>query len=444
MRPATDLSAVPDPDVRADDVFVVTGGARGITALCVTELAASRPGGYILLGRTELAEEPEWAAGVADADLRAAVIAAARAEGNRPTPRDIEQRYAGLAAQREIRATLAGLTAEGATVRYVAVDVTDADAVSAALAGQRVTGVIHGAGVLADAFLADKTPEQIERVLAPKLGGLSAVLGAVDTDKLRHLVLFTSVAGLLGNAGQADYAAANEALARFAASWKHRHPGQHVVAIDWGAWDAGMVTPSVRAALSARGVPLLDPATGARAFAEQFGDGHRAQARVLIGAATALSAGPLAGRRGFTARRRLAGLEADEVILAHRIGAHEVLPASFGLGWLINVAERANPGAVVVRARDFQVFRGVVFDGAQAHEYLAELGAAPKPTAGSRYGPLSLAKALSLVRALSLMRAPSLARAPYPARARPMARRDGPYRTTAPPWNWPPRRSPGR
>ena len=377
-----DTSAVPDPDVAADDVFVVTGGARGITALCVAELAALRPAEFILLGRTELTAEPEWAAGVADGDLRAAVIAAAQQAGSRPAPRDIQQRYDALAAQREIRATLAGLTASGATARYLTADVADAGAVRSALAGQRVTGVIHGAGVLADSLLADKTLAQIERVLRPKLDGLAAVLSAVDPDQLRHLVLFTSVAGLLGNAGQADYAAANEALARFAASWKHRHPGQHVVAIDWGAWDAGMVTPSLRAVLTARGVPLLDPAAGAHAFAEQFSGSRRGQSRVLIGAATALSEGPLAGAAALTARRELAGLEADEVIRAHRIGPHEVLPASFGLGWLINVAERAHPGARVVRARDFQVFRGIVFDGAQAHDYQAQLSAASE--AGGR------------------------------------------------------------
>jgi acyl transferase domain-containing protein len=369
-------SAPADLDVRSDDVFVVTGGARGITALCVTELAATRPAEFILLGRTELAAEPPWAQGVPGAGLKAAAIAAARAAGNRPAPRDIERQYADLTAQREIRATLADLAAAGSAARYLAVDVTDAAAVGDALAGQRVTGVIHGAGVLADAFLSDKTTEQVERVLRPKLGGLAAVLAAVDAGRLRHLVLFTSVAGLLGNAGQADYAAANEALCRFAASWKHRHPGQHVVAIDWGAWDGGMVTPSLRAALSARGVPLLDPVTGARAFTQQFSASRAGQSRVLIGEPTGLSSGPLAGGGPRTARRELSGVEADEVIRAHRIGAREVLPASFGLGWLINTAERAYPGTSVVRVRDFQVFRGIVFDDTQASEYLTELGAA--------------------------------------------------------------------
>ncbi len=383
-----DMSAAPVPDVRDNDLFVVTGGARGITALCAAELAIhlERPPGFLLLGRTELTDEPGWAADVADADLKAAVIqqavtATARAGGNRPAPREIERQHAELAAQREIRATLARLTAAGATARYLAVDVTDAAAVRNVLAGQPVTGVIHGAGVLADALLADKTQEQAQRVLRPKLGGLSAVLDAIAPDRLRHLVLFTSVAGLFGNAGQADYAAANEALARFAASWSRRHPGQHVVAIDWGAWDAGMVTPALREVLSARGVPLLDPATGARAFAEQFTRARKDQVRVLVGAKTALSAGT-PPPQPMSARRRLDGLEADAVISAHRIGEHAVLPATFGLGWLINVAERAHPGTVVTRVTDFQVFRGIVFDGTQAAEYQADLSQAKE--AGGR------------------------------------------------------------
>jgi acyl transferase domain-containing protein len=386
--PAADGPApLPAPDVRPDDIFVVTGGGRGITALCVTELAArsGQPAQYLLLGRTELVPEPEWAAGVADGDLKAAVIAAARSEGKRIVPREIDQRYSRLAAQREIRGTLGKLAATGATAHYLAVDVADPAAVREALAGRPVTGVIHGAGVLADAFLADKTREQAERVLLPKLGGLAAVLAAIDPGRLRHLVLFTSVAGLLGNAGQADYAAANEALCRFAASWQRRHPGQHVVAIDWGAWDAGMVTPSLRAALSERGVPLLDPAAGARAFADQFTAPLLGQRRVLIGARKALSDRTETARTEIggagtarTARRSLAGLEDDEVITAHQIGAHKVLPATFGLGWMINVAERAYPANLVVRVRDFQVYRGIVFDGSQASEYVTELGAAER------------------------------------------------------------------
>jgi len=344
------------------DLLLVTGGARGVTAECVRALAEHAPARFLLLGRTELAPEPRWAAGVADGDLQPAVIAGLAADGGRPTPREVRRVQGSLLAQREIRATLAALGDRG---EYLAVDTTDRAAVQAALAGHRdrVTGVVHGAGVLADALLPEKTSEQIARVLAPKLDGLRHVLDALDGDALRHLVLFTSVAGLLGNPGQADYAAANEALCRFAAGWRHAHPEARVTAIDWGAWDAGMVTPELRELFTARGIPLLDPRVGARAFVGEFARTPTSEVCVLVGENTALG-GPRSDLPpAFSAHRDITGVDADEVIQAHRIGEHPVLPATFGLGWLIGVAERAHPGLRVVRALDFQVHKGVVFDG---------------------------------------------------------------------------------
>ncbi|WP_171908701.1 SDR family NAD(P)-dependent oxidoreductase [Streptomyces nanshensis] len=368
-----DVHGAPKPLVTADDVFVVLGGGRGITALCVAALAEHCPARFLLLGRSPLDQEPEWAAAVPDADLKAAVVARLRSGGDRPDPGEAERRYGALRAQREIRATLARIEAAGGTATYHSVDVTDAGAVRAVLAGHRVTGVVHGAGVLADAPLAHKTAEQVERVCSPKLRGLTTVLGAVDPAGLRHLVLFTSVAGLLGNAGQADYAAANEALCRFAASWRHRRPGQHVVAIDWGAWDGGMVGPELRELFTSRGVRLLAPATGARAFVEQFAADALDETRVLVGEAEPLYGTRPAAAPALVARRSLDGLERDPVILDHRIGAHPVLPATFGLGWLVNFAERAHPGLRVVRARDFAVHSGIVFDEGPAGDRRMEL-----------------------------------------------------------------------
>ncbi|AHH17983.1 polyketide synthase [Nocardia nova SH22a] len=338
------------------DVLVVTGGARGVTATCVRELARVSACRFVLLGRTALTSEPEWAQGIADARLKDAAVRALAATG--ATPRTVERECAHVRAGREIRATFGEL---GDRAHYLAVDATDADALAEALAPWRgrITGVVHGAGVLADSLLADKTAESVRRVLRPKLAGLAAVLAAAGEP--RDLVLFTSVAGLFGNAGQADYAAANEALCRFAVSWSQRHPHSRVTAIDWGAWDGGMVTPQLREHFRSRGIPLLAPAAGAAAFTAQFGTARRPEPVLLVGAATALSAGesepgPMRVRRG------IAGLTGDPVIAAHRIGEHIVLPATFGLGGLVNLAERTRPGRTVVGARDFQVLKGLVFD----------------------------------------------------------------------------------
>ncbi|GAA2805548.1 SDR family NAD(P)-dependent oxidoreductase [Saccharopolyspora taberi] len=355
---------VPEISLGTDDTLVVTGGARGVTALCVRALAQHTAASFVLLGRTELADEPPWAQGVADTDLKAAAIEDIKARGERPTPREVGRRCRDQIAQREIRATLEAVRVAGAEASYLAVDVTDSDAVSAALSPlrDRITGVVHGAGVLADAHLIDKTGDEIHRVFQTKLTGLRTVLDVLDADSLRHLVLFTSVAGLLGNAGQADYAAANEALCRLAASWKRQRPECHVTAIDWGAWDGGMVTPELRDLFHARGVRLLEPETGAQAFVEQFGREHADDVCVLVGEDKPLSAGDPGEVAPFTAHRDIATLAGDPVLEAHVVGEHAVLPATFGLGWMIHVVERAHPELRVVEARDFQVYKGILFD----------------------------------------------------------------------------------
>ncbi|MFI6047797.1 SDR family NAD(P)-dependent oxidoreductase [Nocardia sp. NPDC051321] len=341
----------------AADVLLVTGGARGVTALCVKALAQRSGARFVLLGRSELTAEPDWAAGVSDAELKPAAVRALAGAGVKP--RAIERACAGVLAAREIRATLVEL---GSRAEYLAVDATDEAAVRTALGPWRdsITGVVHGAGVLADSMITDKTAESIGRVLEPKIAGLATVLAALG--ELRHLVLFTSVAGLFGNAGQADYAAANEALSRFAVSWRRHHPDCHVTAIDWGAWDGGMVTPALRGHFLARGIALLDPEVGAAAFTEQFTTDHRADTVVLIGPANGLSGDSGVESSAVCARRVTTGLIDELIIQAHRIGEHVVLPATFSLGAMINLAERGLPGRTVVGVSDFQVLKGIVFD----------------------------------------------------------------------------------
>ncbi|MFE9323628.1 SDR family NAD(P)-dependent oxidoreductase [Nocardia sp. NPDC052278] len=341
----------------AQDVLLVTGGARGVTATCVRALAQRSEARFVLLGRSELTPEPDWAAGVSDTELKAAAVRALVGTGAKP--RDIERACAQVRATREISETLTEL---GSRAEYLAVDATDEAAVRTAFTPWRdtITGVVHGAGVLADSTLTDKTAESIERVLDPKISGLATVLAALG--ELRHLVLFTSVAGLFGNAGQADYATANEALSRFAVSYRRRHPDCHVTAIDWGAWDGGMVTPELREHFHARGIALLDPETGAAAFTEQFTADRDADAVVLIGPAESLTGDTTVAPPATQARRIIAGLTDDPIIQAHRIGEHIVLPATFGIGAMVNLAERSLPGRMVVGARDFQVLKGIVFD----------------------------------------------------------------------------------
>ncbi|MEC8424511.1 MAG: phosphopantetheine-binding protein, partial [Myxococcota bacterium] len=114
------------PTLDPGDVVVVSGGARGVTAATVVGLARDTGARFVLLGRTALAAEPPAARGAeTDADLKRALMLAARAAGETPNPRALGREVKAILAGREIRATLAAVEAAGGTARYVSVDVTD-------------------------------------------------------------------------------------------------------------------------------------------------------------------------------------------------------------------------------------------------------------------------------------------------------------------------------
>ncbi len=271
---------------------------------------------------------------------------------------------------REIRGTLEQVRAAGSQVEYLAADITDAAATAAALAPyrERITGLVHGAGVLADQLIANKKASEIERVFAPKLAGLRAVTAALPAGSLRHVVLFSSVAGFFGNQGQSDYAMANEVLNAWASSFKQRHPQAHITSLNWGAWESGMVSPQVRAIFEKRGIVLIPVDTGAALFAEQFSAGRADDVVTVLGPTTPLSEPERAASDApVTVQRSLAAVAQDPVVVEHVIGDAPVLPAVAALGWAIGAAERTT-GEEVRQVRDFSVQKGIVFDGTQPEQ----------------------------------------------------------------------------
>ncbi|RZQ61010.1 type I polyketide synthase [Amycolatopsis suaedae] len=133
---------------------------------------------------------------------------------------------------------VAELTGHGATVAVEACDVAERDEVAAVLAGipaaHPLTAVVHAAGVLSDAVLDTMTGEQITEVLRPKVSG-ALVLHELTADlDLAGFVLFSSVAGVTGSAGQANYAAASTFLDALA---HHRQAaGAVATSVAWGLW----------------------------------------------------------------------------------------------------------------------------------------------------------------------------------------------------------------
>ena len=171
---------------------------------------------------------------------------------------------------------------EGALVRYEAVDVTDSAAVRALVADivrrhGRLDGVVHAAGLLRDSLLVNKTPEELAAVLAPKVSGLANLDEATRDLELSFFAAFASATGVLGNPGQADYAAANAFMDVYlthraelvAAGRRHGRS----VAIDWPLWaDGGMRVDAETAANMDRvlGMAPMPAEAGLAAFAESL------------------------------------------------------------------------------------------------------------------------------------------------------------------------------
>jgi polyketide synthase PksN len=138
----------------------------------------------------------------------------------------------------------------GATVSCDRVDISDSDAVSDWINRVQnehggITGVIHVAGVIKDNYLHNKTAEECREVLAPKVAGVLALDRATRDIALDLFLVFSSVAGALGNAGQADYASANAFLDAYA---EHRSElvaskqrSGRTLSMNWPLWrDGGM------------------------------------------------------------------------------------------------------------------------------------------------------------------------------------------------------------
>ena len=288
-----------DPALHAqlptNPVIIATGGARGVTAACLQELATTLRPRFVLFGRTPLADEPAATETCPDAgSVQNALLAAFREEGRSVSPLKLKSQTVEILAAREVRRNIQALERAGAQVRYFALDVRDASAVDAALADVRnqwgpIHGVIHAAGVLADKLIADLAPEQFEAVFSTKVGGLRVLLDATAQDPIAMLCMFSSVAARYGNRGQAAYAMANEVFNRVAHAEARRRGRSCVVrSINWGPWESGMVTPALAKHFAEMNVPLIGLAEGASAFAKELLSGG-SEIEVVIG-------GPLPAR----------------------------------------------------------------------------------------------------------------------------------------------------
>ena len=398
--------------LQADDVVLITGGGRGVTAELAHALAAAGCRTLVLVGRTPppVGETPPWWPESEEETVLKRAVADHLGVG--ASPRQIQEQYQLLRAQEELRRTLRRLSAQGTPVVYRSLDVADRDAVHRLVSEVRqrwgpITRLIHGAGVLADRRLEELTVEQLERVYRTKVAGLQHFLEALHREPLRTLAVFSSTTARLGRAGQGAYACANEVLNKLMQREARRRPQTRVIAFNWGPWDGGMVTPALQRMFAAEGIGLIPREPGGRYAAWEMQNGDKAT-EIIISARNSRSdaqdtAGPVLGNGSIsqatdsattswssgTKNDEVAGSESNSVashpvaprgaemtlaferrldvashpVLAdHVLEGRAVVPVALHLEWLAHAAVHRHPGLQFCGCDQLRIYHGLKLD----------------------------------------------------------------------------------
>ncbi|ANP77141.1 beta-ketoacyl synthase [Vibrio crassostreae 9CS106] len=365
------------------DKVLVTGGAKGVTFECALTLAKQCKSHFVLAGRSKhitSVELPQWAQGKQEKELKPAAIAHLQATGDKPTPKKVDALLKPVLSSLEINAALAAFNEIGASAEYLSLDVSNHESVAKTLANfEGITGLIHGAGVLADKHIQDKTLDELNMVYGTKVGGLEAVLGGLDSSKLKLIAMFSSAAGFYGNTGQSDYSMSNEILNKAALQLSARNPQAKVMSFNWGPWDGGMVNAALKRMFTERGVYVIPLQAGAELFSSQLlnetgiqllvgtsmqgSDNKEAAVKKLNAESVHLAESPL--NTSITVTRHL-DPKALPFIQDHCIAGNPVLPTVCAIQWMREVAEQLL--GVNVSVHNYKLLKGVIFDTDEVKE----------------------------------------------------------------------------
>jgi acyl transferase domain-containing protein/short-subunit dehydrogenase len=259
----------PKSGVRAGGTWVLTGGARGITALCGLELGRRFALKLHLIGMSEPpAIDPSWRDldEAATAELRGRVMLEARQKQQKPS-----DAWARVVKAIEIDRNLQAFAAAGVSCTYHACDVANRDALARVLEEVResdgpIDGILHGAGIEQACRFEKKTREGLIATLDAKVVGAYNLMLLTRQDPVRHFIGFGSTSGRLGGNGQTDYSAASDMLCKLVAWYRSERPDCHAIGFHWHPWDElGMASrPETAAMLKANKLALMPSRVGVR------------------------------------------------------------------------------------------------------------------------------------------------------------------------------------
>ena len=253
-------------------VFLITGAAGSIVSAITADLATASGGTFHLLDMVAEPDpaNPDLQRFVTDKEgLKRDLFARIQARGERATPALVEKELASLERARAAQTAIDAVRTAGGTAHYYSVNLTDADAVARVLRQVRersghIDVLLHAAGIERSHFLPDKDPREFDLVFDVKSDGWFNLLHAIGDMPLGATVAFSSIAGRFGNAGQADYSAANDLLCKITSSFRNARPATRGIVIDWTAWGGiGMATRgSIPKMMELAGIDMLPAEAG--------------------------------------------------------------------------------------------------------------------------------------------------------------------------------------
>ena len=349
LRSRTDIQlqsppTLPTQKSTESKTIVITGGTRGVCAEIAR--AFSRYGNVriALLSRT-----PPAQTSINIDEEKERTKAVLKEKYDQVTPAMIREHMAPLMRAEEARKTIESIKELGADVVFYSVDMKNKRNVTETIQKiEKTWGTIdiciHGAGIEISKRVSEKTIQEFRSVYTPKALGGIYLLNALP--KSTKFISMGSIAGRFGNPGQADYAAANDALARLCSG----HP--NALHIDWSAWDGiGMATRGgMSFALQQRGIKLLQAQPCAELTVSLIQENWSNEIIVTdqLGTFDRPSCEPLIDRVQIWGDHQRCfvelNLENAPWLKDHSINARPVLPGVIGLEIMVNAAKHIWPG----------------------------------------------------------------------------------------------------